>query len=139
MTRRSGRFLGLCAVAVLALALAIAAPAAPPPPTPPDLTKNTPSEKLGGKGLAFAADQAASIMPEIHKSASGDVTVDAPLRLDASLELERVDGSNPLILNGGTIHAGNGFGDNGSGTLHLTGDNNCSGPTKVAESTLALA
>ena len=41
---------------------------------------------------------------------------------DAALALEHVDGSNPLILNGGTIHAGNGFGDSWSGTITLNGN-----------------
>ena len=41
---------------------------------------------------------------------------------DAALALEHIDGSNPLILNGGTIHAGNGFGDSWSGTITLNGN-----------------
>jgi autotransporter-associated beta strand protein len=40
----------------------------------------------------------------------------------AALALEHVDGSNPLILNGGTIHAGNGFGDSWRGTITLNGN-----------------
>ncbi|MEI7899260.1 MAG: autotransporter-associated beta strand repeat-containing protein, partial [bacterium] len=38
------------------------------------------------------------------------------------LALEHIDGKNPLVLNGGTIHAGNGFGDSWSGTITLTGN-----------------
>ena len=38
------------------------------------------------------------------------------------LWLERVDGSNPLILNGGTIHAQNGFGNTWNGPITLNGN-----------------
>jgi len=38
------------------------------------------------------------------------------------LGLEHIDGRNPLILNGGTIHAGNGFGDSWSGIITLNGN-----------------
>jgi len=43
---------------------------------------------------------------------------------DAALGLEHVNGSNPLILNGGTIHAGNGFGDSWTGAITLNGNTN---------------
>ena len=46
---------------------------------------------------------------------SGPVTLNS----GASLSLEHVDFSNNLILNGGTINAGNGFGDSCSGTVAL--------------------
>jgi len=49
---------------------------------------------------------------------SGPIT----LNVGGSLGLEHVDGRNPLILNGGTIHAGNGFGDSWSGTITLNGN-----------------
>jgi autotransporter-associated beta strand protein len=51
---------------------------------------------------------------------SGPITLNG----DASLALEHVNGSNPLILNGGTIHAGNGFGDSWDGTITLNGNTN---------------
>ena len=164
--------------------------------TPSGQARNMSPKKTEGKVLAFAGNQAASIMPEVRQSASGDVTVDAPVQLDAdllvnpaphrkvnlagqlsgsgrlikngegqlqvthspntysggtvindgslllmvqreglgsgpvtlnsdaSLELERVDGSNQLILNGGTIHAGNGFGNSWSGTITVNGNIN---------------
>ena len=44
----------------------------------------------------------------------------------ANLALEHVDGTNPLILNGGTIDAGNGFGDSWNGPITLNGN------TKIA-------
>jgi len=49
-----------------------------------------------------------------------------PITLNAggSLDLERVSGFNPLILNGGTIHAGNGFGDRWNGPMMLNGNTN---------------
>lgn len=49
---------------------------------------------------------------------SGPITLNG----DASLDLEHVDGTNPLILNGGTINAGNGFGDSWNGAITLNGD-----------------
>jgi len=49
---------------------------------------------------------------------SGPITLNG----GASLDLEHVDGTNPLILNGGTIHAGNGFGDSWNGDITLNGD-----------------
>ncbi|MEI7901326.1 MAG: autotransporter-associated beta strand repeat-containing protein [bacterium] len=47
-----------------------------------------------------------------------------PITLNAGgfLGLEHINGTNPLILNGGTIHAGNGFGDSWSGTIALNGN-----------------
>ncbi|MEI6604472.1 MAG: Ig-like domain-containing protein, partial [Verrucomicrobiota bacterium] len=46
-----------------------------------------------------------------------------PLTLEAgaTLSLEHINGTNPLILNGGLIEAGNGFGDSWSGTITLNG------------------
>ncbi len=49
---------------------------------------------------------------------SGPITLNG----DASLDLEHVNGANPLILNGGTINAGNGFGDSWNGAITLNGD-----------------
>jgi autotransporter-associated beta strand protein len=46
------------------------------------------------------------------------------LNENAFLGLEHVNGTNPLILNGGTIHAGNGFGDSWSGTITLNHNTN---------------
>ncbi len=156
--------------------------------------KKMPAANAEGSSLLFATGQSASILPEIHPSASGDVTVEEPITLnadllvnpalhrkvnlggplsgsgrlikngegqlqvshtpntysggtvinggsllmmatdqglgsgpitlnpDAVLALERVNGSNPLVLNGGTIHAGNGFGDSWSGTITVNGN-----------------
>ena len=39
-----------------------------------------------------------------------------------TLRLERVAGTNPLILNGGTIYAGNGFGDTWDGLITFNGN-----------------
>ena len=47
------------------------------------------------------------LMVANHALGTGPLT----LNPDAVLFLERVDGTNPLILNGGEIYAGNGFGD----------------------------
>jgi len=49
---------------------------------------------------------------------SGPITLNA----NGTLDLEHVNGSNPLILNGGTIHAGNGFGDSWNGPMMLNGN-----------------
>lgn len=49
---------------------------------------------------------------------SGPITLNG----DGILALEHVNGVNPLILNGGTIHAGNGFGDSWSGVITLNGN-----------------
>lgn len=46
------------------------------------------------------------------------------LNSGGSLDLEHVNGSNPLVLNGGTINAGNGFGNSWSGTITTTGNTN---------------
>ena len=48
---------------------------------------------------------------------SGPITLNDP----GVLALEHVDGSTPLILNGGEITANNGFGDSWSGTITLNG------------------
>ena len=48
------------------------------------------------------------------------------LNHDANLVLEHIDGNNPLILNGGTIDADNGFGDSWNGPITLNGN------TKIA-------
>jgi autotransporter-associated beta strand protein len=55
---------------------------------------------------------------------------------DAALGLEHVNGTNPLILNGGTIHAGNGFGDSWSGPITLNGNTNL---TSYADFVLSAA
>jgi autotransporter-associated beta strand protein len=49
---------------------------------------------------------------------TGPITLNA----GAFLGLEHINGTNPLILNGGTIHAGNGFGDSWSGVITLNGN-----------------
>ena len=49
---------------------------------------------------------------------SGPIT----LNDDGALALEHVNGSTPLILNGGEINANNGFGDSWSGTITLNGN-----------------
>jgi len=49
---------------------------------------------------------------------TGEVT----LNEGGTLRLERVAGTNPLILNGGTIYAGNGFGDTWDGLITLNGN-----------------
>ncbi len=49
---------------------------------------------------------------------SGPITLNG----SAALGLEHVHGSNPLILNGGTIHGGNGFGNSWSGSITLNGN-----------------
>ncbi len=54
----------------------------------------------------------------------------------AALGLEHVNGSNPLILNGGTIHAGNGFGDSWSGSITLNANTNI---TSYADFVLSAA
>jgi autotransporter-associated beta strand protein len=46
---------------------------------------------------------------------TGPVTLNAP----ATLFLERINATNPLTLNGGTIIASNGFGDSWNGTVAL--------------------
>ena len=53
-----------------------------------------------------------------HGLGTGPVTLNG----DASLDLEHVDGTNPLILNGGTINAGNGFGDTWNAAITLNGN-----------------
>jgi len=40
----------------------------------------------------------------------------------AALNLERIDGTNPLILNGGSVHAGNGFGCSWNSAIILNGN-----------------
>jgi len=49
---------------------------------------------------------------------TGPITLNA----GAFLGLEHINGTTPLILNGGTIHAGNGFGDSWSGVITLNGN-----------------
>jgi autotransporter-associated beta strand protein len=51
---------------------------------------------------------------------SGPITLNGA----GTLDLEHVDGANPLVLNGGTINAGNGFGDSWSGTITVNGNTN---------------
>jgi autotransporter-associated beta strand protein len=49
-----------------------------------------------------------------------------PITLNGAgvLDLEHVDGAIPLVLNGGTINAGNGFGDSWRGTITVNGNTN---------------
>lgn len=53
-----------------------------------------------------------------HKGlGSGPITLNG-----GTLALEHIDGTNPLILNGGAIHAGNGFGDSWNAPITLNGN-----------------
>ena len=63
----------------------------------------------GGSLLVIAANQGLG---------AGPVTLDG----DGALDLEHVEGANPLILNGGTVNAGNGFGDTWNSPITLNGD-----------------
>jgi len=49
---------------------------------------------------------------------TGAVTVDD----DIMLHLEHIDATNPLILNGGEVYGGNGFGDTWNGPITLNGN-----------------
>ncbi|MCX6877220.1 MAG: autotransporter-associated beta strand repeat-containing protein [Verrucomicrobia bacterium] len=51
---------------------------------------------------------------------SGPITLNGA----GALDLEHVDGATPLVLNGGTINAGNGFGDSWRGTITVNGNTN---------------
>ena len=51
---------------------------------------------------------------------SGSIT----LNRDGTLALELIHGTNPLILNGGTIYAGNGGGDSWNAPIKLNGNTN---------------
>jgi autotransporter-associated beta strand protein len=63
----------------------------------------------GGSLMVIDADQALG---------SGPVTLNGT----AALDLEKVNATNPLILNGGTINAGNGFGDSWNAPITLNGN-----------------
>ncbi len=94
---------------------------------------------IAGKGSLVKRGPGQLRINETKNSYSGGTTVDegsfmvltaneglgtGPVTLndDASLDLENVSATNTLVLNGGTINAGNGFGDRWDGNIVLNGN-----------------